>query len=354
MTKVFITGASGQVGGNLAEYIVKERKLGIKDPKDVICLVRSASKSPELALLGVSLFEGTLMDREKILEFFQQNKMDYVFHVAADCRPSAPYAVIFDPNVIGTENMLYAYTNSDAGVFVHTSSISVYANYLKSAPDEPINEKDEVRDWQDNDDRYAITKRHAEYLVNTYAEKNPEKTYIITRLGVVIGPGDRITLPSLVNVMKMKNLPKLINHGKDTMAVTPPQDVARAQVFLAEVGHKISGETYNVTGHPILYKWVFKYIADYYNLPTPKASIPYWVFKMSSPLLSLIRKMMPNNAFVQEALSPTALNFMGKSFKYSSEKIRKLGFEYQYSAEESIINGLIAMDPDKKLIPAQN
>jgi nucleoside-diphosphate-sugar epimerase len=154
-------------------------------------------------------------------------------------------------------------------------------------------------------------------------------------------------------------MPKLINNGNDTMAVTPPQDVARAQVFLVEQadlpepGHKLSGQAFNVTGHPILYKWVFKYVADYYGLPTPTASIPLWFFKLCIPLLYLIRVILKKNAFVQEALSTTAMNFMGKSFKYSTEKIRKLGFEYKYSAEESIINGLMALDPEKKLIPTK-
>ena len=142
----------------------------------------------------------------------------------------------------------------------------------------------------------------------------------------MIGPGDRITLPSFVNLMKFKRIPKLINHGKDTLAVTPPQDVARAQVFLAEYGHSITGQIYNVTGHPILYKWVFKYIADYYGVPAPTYSIPLWLFYLFFPLLYLIKALLKKNQFIQEAFSTTALNFMGKSFKYTLGKNSSIEF----------------------------
>lgn len=45
------------------------------------------------------------------------------------------------------------------------------------------------------------------------------------------------------------------------------------------------------------------------------------------------------------------MNFMGKSFKYCNEKIRKRGFEYKNSAKKSIINGLMALNPEKKHFP---
>ena len=44
MAKIFITGATGQVGGNLVNFLVKQRELEIENPKDIICLVRDPAK----------------------------------------------------------------------------------------------------------------------------------------------------------------------------------------------------------------------------------------------------------------------------------------------------------------------
>jgi plant 3beta-hydroxysteroid-4alpha-carboxylate 3-dehydrogenase len=350
MAKVFITGGTGQVGGWLVESLLHHQKLGVKEPKDIICLVRSPKKATRLQELGVQILQGDLMARDKMAECIKTEKIEFVFHIAALVSPSASYENLFDPNVLGTENILHAFGESEAKAFVFTSSIAVYANMADDSNVAFIDEESPVLDWQQKEESYAITKRHSEFLVKAYAERFPNKKLITIRLGNVIGPGDRITLPSLVKVMGVHKIPKLVDRGKGLMSITPALDVANAQVFLAECEQNISGEVYNITGHPSTYKEIFSWIAEYYDVKPPRAWVPKWLFGMFKPLLRLMRKILKNNHMIQEMLSPTALNFMGKEIHFSSEKIETLGFEYQYTAREAIIVTLQALDPEKKLV----
>ncbi|MHA1307391.1 MAG: hypothetical protein ACTSQN_08880 [Candidatus Heimdallarchaeota archaeon] len=49
-------------------------------------------------------------------------------------------------------------------------------------------------------------------------------------------------------------------------------------------------------------------------------------------------------------MSPVAINFLGRSFIYKSDKLKDLGFEFVVSYEEAILSCLVAMDPEKKIV----
>ena len=67
---IFITGATGQTGSQLAEYLIETQKLGVSSPKEIICLVRNLKKAEFLTKLGVRIEEGDLLDLKKL-----QNKL---------------------------------------------------------------------------------------------------------------------------------------------------------------------------------------------------------------------------------------------------------------------------------------
>jgi homoserine dehydrogenase len=76
------------------------------------------------------------------------------------------------------------------------------------------------------------------------------------------------------------------------------------------------------------------------------------LFKAFIPILTTIRKIAKNNLIIQTIFSETALNYIGKSITYKTEKIQELGFEFKISIKEAITSGLMEMDPNKKLIKA--
>jgi nucleoside-diphosphate-sugar epimerase len=347
MSKIFVTGATGQVGSHVVDYLLKEKKLGITDPKDIICLIRSPEKANGLESSGVSIVKGTLSDKS-VIEQTMKNGIEYVFHVAANCSVNATEEEIHRPNVIGTNNMLEVFCNSNAHCFIYTSSIAVYDSFLGKKKKHVLGESADIGPMEG--DPYAVSKRKAEKLVQDYQKSHPEKTFVITRLAPVIGAGDRQFVPTFVNLLSYRYLPKMVNKGRDVISIISPWDVARAQVFLAEIGEKVKGQAFNLAHETITYREFLTEIMDYYNQSPPKGSIPYWLFKLSIPFMRFFRIFLRDNAVLNNALSPIAKDYLGKTYIYRTEKIEDLGFSFKVSAEETIRDALKALDPRKELI----
>jgi nucleoside-diphosphate-sugar epimerase len=300
-----------------------------------------------LTEFGVTVVKGDLQDSDTIFDIMN-NGIEYVFHVAANCLINQTYEQVYGPNVLGTRIMLEAFVQSSAKCFIYTSSISVYSAYLGKNNIYFIDEKYPLGPL--TGDPYAITKRISEGLVSYYGETHLEKEFVVTRLGPIIGPGEKQIIPSLVEVLTYTFLPKFINGGKDMFSVTSAYDVARAQVFLAEKGAEVNGQAFNIARDPTNFREMMKAITNYYDRKTPKFSIRYWFFKLMLPLLKVLSKIFPNFKLIKTALSPVAINFLGRSFIYKSDKLKDLGFEFIVSPEEAILSCLVAMDPEKKMV----
>src|SRR5688500_16027023 len=129
--RAFITGATGFVGGRLAE---KLRGRG----DEVVCLVRSPEKAKPLEALGCTLVAGDLKDADAIKRGMEG--CDAVFHVAADyrvgLRPSS-HDSMTDTNVGGTTRVLdAAAATPSVRKVVYVSSLVVNGNTRGQAVDE--------------------------------------------------------------------------------------------------------------------------------------------------------------------------------------------------------------------------
>jgi nucleoside-diphosphate-sugar epimerase len=347
MAKIFITGASGQVGGNLVNFLVKHRELKIESPKDIVCLVRNPAKVTNLKNLGVTIVKGELEDSDTIKENID-NGVSHVFHIAANVDVNATYEELYSPNVLGTRILLDAFANSQAQCFIYTSSIAVYDDRKMK---KRIFRADEEFPFGPMDGKpYAVTKRIAENLVQDYVRRYPKKKFVITRLSMVIGKGDRQVVPSMVSALTIRIIPKHINRGKNEISFTSPIDTARAQIFLAKHNGNISGEAYNIARKPVNYREIMKIIADYYDRREPKFSIAFWFFKAILPLLRVLRKIFPKFQLIKTILSPLTIHYIGRSFIFDNKKLLKLGFKYEVTLEEAVIDRLKELDPNKKLV----
>ena len=385
MAKVFVTGATGQIGSHIVKYLVRYKPLGIKRPEDIRCLVRGHNKVPMrkkqgitknthapiisttsfehesfLDKLGVEIFKGDLNNKELLISAL--NGIDYIFHLAANVYVYSNYKEMYKTNVVGTKNLLDAFISSSAVLFIHTSSTIVYDTSVKTLKKCLSSGKESMFDFREScpwgpikknrDVPYAVTKRLGEKLVADYSKKNPDKLFIITRLGPVVGPKDRQMIPALIASMRT-HLPKLVDGGKTKISLTAPEDVARAQLFLAEhvLNSKIkSGEVFNIAHEMVSFKELFLYLAEYYSCDPPTSSIPRWLFKSIKPLLKLTKRFVPNNIFLQTFFSSSTLEYLEKSYSYNSEKLKALGFNYKVSIRDSFFKGLRDLDPDKKLL----
>lgn len=141
-TKVVITGATGFIGGRLAERLLEQGA-------EVRCLVRSIGTAVRLARLPVDIRKVDLADGDAVTEALEG--VDLVFHCAYDPRSAAQ-------NLTGTRNLIAACLARKAKRFVYTSTFSVYEPF----PDGPLSE--ETRDG-DKSWVYTRTKLELEQAV---------------------------------------------------------------------------------------------------------------------------------------------------------------------------------------------
>jgi len=122
--KVLVTGATGFVGGHLAEAL---RRRG----DEVTALARSASKAAALAPLGVRVVPGDLHDRAALQRAAEGQ--DVVYHVAGvvAARSEADFMVA---NRDGTRNLVEALGQMGTGRLVLVSSMAAIGPTIKGRP----------------------------------------------------------------------------------------------------------------------------------------------------------------------------------------------------------------------------
>src|SRR5262249_50227117 len=120
--KVFVTGATGFIGGEIARQL---RQRG----DEVVCLVRSPAKAARLTELGCQTVAGDLGDKEALRSGMEG--CGAVVHAAAMYEvgiPKSQHPAMHEANVTGTENVLG--TAKEAGIprVVYVSTCGVFGN----------------------------------------------------------------------------------------------------------------------------------------------------------------------------------------------------------------------------------
>ena len=120
MSTVFLTGASGFLGGHLLQEL---RKAGHK--------VKALSRRPEsdvvIKNLGGVPVNASLTDIGSLTAALVG--CEAVFHCAADTSMWKPHAAMQTAtNVQGTQNLLAAAESVGIKAFIHTSSVSAYSH----------------------------------------------------------------------------------------------------------------------------------------------------------------------------------------------------------------------------------
>ncbi|MDP4224715.1 MAG: NAD-dependent epimerase/dehydratase family protein, partial [Bacteroidota bacterium] len=111
---VFITGASGFIGGRLVGKL-------LEDNHKLTILIRDPLRDQKLASAGVKTLVGDLSDKE-ILKSGMED-CDWVFHLAAHVRPvSSDPGLPFITNVTGTLNVLEAAREQSVRKIIITST----------------------------------------------------------------------------------------------------------------------------------------------------------------------------------------------------------------------------------------
>lgn len=242
-----ITGATGFIGGRLAERLVEQ---GVH----VRCFIRSFGQAMRLARLPVEIIQGRLDDAEAVSRAVAD--ADYVFHCAYDLRSRAL-------NLNGMERLIAASLQQKVKGFVYVSSFSVYEPF----PDGPLTEetRDGDRSWI-----YARNKLDLEARVFRAAHQEGLSASIV-QPSIVYGPFSKpwTNAPAEMLLTGEVILPDL---GEGLCNAVYIDDLVDGLV-LAALRPEAKGERFIMTGpEPVVWASFYEAIAEALHAKKPS----YW------------------------------------------------------------------------------
>ncbi len=190
--KVFITGAAGFIGSNLADDLLEKdfSVMGIDNFDPFYSReIKESNISAALKHRSFKFHEGDIRDAGFLDSCFSEFKPRTIIHLAAKAgvRPSIKNpASYFDVNVNGTLNLLEAMRRNRINRLLFASSSSVYGNNKKV----PFAESDNV-DFPVSP--YAASKKAGELLCHTYHHLFNMDIFCL-RFFTVYGPRQRCDL----------------------------------------------------------------------------------------------------------------------------------------------------------------
>jgi len=316
--RYLITGATGFVGGHLAEACVRKEQI-------LTALVRPTSAVGELEKLGATLYRGELSDPAVVRQAVAE--ADVIVHCAAKVGDWGPIDDYRQVNVESLRVLLDACKGQALSRFIHMSSLGVYAmrHHEGTAETEPLP--------RSHHDSYSQSKVEAEHLAMHYY-KEFGVPVVILRPGFVYGPRDRTVMPRIINGLREGRL-RYPGGGQAALNTIYVNNLIDA-VFLAVESEKAVGEAYNLTDGEFVPKRKFiETIADSLGLPHPTRTPPLWLAWTVTWFAEKLAKMQgateaPNFNF-------TRLKFMGYNLDFSIQKaMNDLGYRPRVNFEEAI------------------
>ena len=232
MNTIFITGASGFIGSNLAKRILTSdpitQVIGLDNMNDYYDVHIKEARLAELQKFeNYTFIKGNLADKAIINEIFEKYRPDIVVNLGAQAGVrysiTNPDAYI-ESNMIGFYNILEACRHFPVQHLVYASSSSVYGSNKKV----PYSTDDKV----DNPvSLYAATKKSNELMAHAYA-----KLYNIPSTGLrfftVYGPAGRPDMAYFGFTNKLVNgeTIKIFNYGNCKRDFTYIDDIVKGVV----------------------------------------------------------------------------------------------------------------------------
>ena len=310
-----VTGASGFIGGRLAERLATEEGVRVRG------MFRRAKKAERLKTLPLEIVQADLLDLESLRQAI--DGCDLAFHCAAVVQETGDRNEFFDTNVKGTENVLRV--SRDAGVkkFIHFSSVSVYGM-------NPPDRVDETTPFEPCGNLYCDTKIAAEKAVWA-AHDEARLPVVVIRPANVYGPySSSWTLRpiKLINSGQMI----LINGGTGLCNYVYIDNLLDATIAATKRDESV-GEVYLVSdGMPVTWKEFFGYYGQMAGKPKMR-SVPEWVGKIIGLGMEISSKLTGK----PPKITREAVGFLTRKARCNIEKARhELGFQPRFSLEEGM------------------
>lgn len=304
--KVFLTGATGFIGGRIA------RRLRVRGD-EVVALVRSPDKASDLASLGVSLMPGDITDAASVRAAMRE--ADQVFHVAAwykvglrDRSPAWPI------NVDGTRNVLEAMRELGIGKGVYTSTLAAFSDTGGRTVDESY--RPQVTHWLSEYDRT----KHAAHFDVALPMMEQGLPLVIVQPGVNYGPGDTSVVRELFIQYLKRRLP-MIPRGM-ACCWAHVEDTVTGHLLAMEQGRV--GESYIIAGPAHTYVEAMETAERITGIPAPRMRPGPGIMRAMAAVMGVVEKIFP----VPPTMAAESFREMaGTTYLGSNAKARReLGF----------------------------
>ena len=258
--KILITGITGQVGSQLADYVLENRSY------DVIGMMRWQEPMDNLYHLTdrinrkdrISLHYADLNDYSALARMIKSIKPEFISHLAAQSYPKTSFEIPIETlqtNIIGTANLLECIRQQKESdgydPVVHICSSSEV--YGKAKPGFPLAEESPFHGASP----YSISKIGTDYLGRFYGEAYGLRTFI-TRMGTHSGPRRsdvffESTVAKQIALIEAGYQEPFIRVGNlsSTRTFQDARDAVRAYFLLLEAsaqGKIACGEYFNIAG----------------------------------------------------------------------------------------------------------
>jgi len=258
--KILITGITGQVGSQLADYILQNTNYEVvgmmrwQDPMDNLYHLTPRINNKD----RISLFYADLNDYSSLVRMLKMIRPDYISHLAAQSYPKTSFDIPIETlqtNIIGTANLLEAVRQQMEtdryNPVVHVCSSSEV--YGRAKPGTPLAEDTPFHGASP----YSISKIGTDYLGRFYGEAYGLRTFV-TRMGTHSGPRrsdvffESTVAKQIALIEAGYQSPEIrVGNLSSTRTFQDARDAVRAYFLLLEAsasGKIPCGEYFNIAG----------------------------------------------------------------------------------------------------------
>ena len=299
---VLVTGASGFIGGNLVEELIKHGHH-----------VKALTRQPSLKIKGAEVVLGDITQPEQFLSAF--DNVEAVFHNAAYATDYGKKSEIYKSNIEGTMNVAEACIKMGIKRIIYTGTAGVYG-----FPN--TNEE--------------ITEKSAKKPLNTYHKSKLEGEKIlrnckdlsvsVVRPPLVLGAGGKGTKVILERIKKGNIV--YIGTGDQYISLVHPKDVAQCLRLTLENDKK--EDVFNVVSFVCKIKELFNEIAVQLDVGLPNKNVSYSLAYVAAFFSETFATKEPS-------LTRFRVKSLGTTRKVNCDKAKKeLGYEPKFDLQSTV------------------
>jgi len=311
--RVFVTGATGFVGGALVRALAR-------NGAQVHALARPSSDRSSLSDVAVIWHEADVTVPSSLAGIFPE--ATWVIHASGLLGQAGVSERVYGQvNVDGTRNVLTAALEMrNRPRVLHVSSPGV----LGPIAGDPATEDAQLAP----SNPYERSKAAAEEVARDFAARGLE--VVIARPEFIYGPGDRHVLGLFRAIAGGRFF--YINGGRHFCHPTFIADAVDGMLLCLSRGR--SGEAYHITGpRPVAFRELGNTIANALGVRAPSLSLPRWSAYLGAAALETLGRLFP----LTPPLTRSGVAFFSEDRRFSWQKARR---ELGYSPQSDLAPGV--------------